>query len=219
GAGGQVGERGGGGGVEELVVLVAQLLLAPLHLLRGLTQVAHDVDHRLAAVAEPQVGLVRVLEDVQQRTAGVVEALGLAGEPAAVVLVVAEDVEHRLALVGELLVRLVQVTHDVNERAPAFLGELDPRLKLLDLGLERGEVGLGPALARAVRWPPGLRAHQAEARAAFSFSLSRRKSSSSFSSAIIFSSRPTTTSSNFSRSRIFSWSSVFDRSRSLTTSS
>src|SRR5205823_14646738 len=183
------------------------------------TQVAHDVDHRLATVAEPQVGLVRVLEDVQQCAPGVVEAFGLAGEPAAVVFVVAEDVEHRLALVGEFLVRLVQVAHDVNEGAPPLLRELDPRPKLLDLSAKRDEVGLGPAVARAVREPPGLRAHQAEARAAFSFSLSRRRSSSSFSSAIIFSSRPTTTSSNFSRSRIFSWSSVFERSRSLTTSS
>jgi hypothetical protein len=41
--------------LDELLLLVPQLLLAPLHLLRGLTQVAHDVDHRLAAVAEPQV--------------------------------------------------------------------------------------------------------------------------------------------------------------------
>src|SRR5207244_11683382 len=41
-----------------------------------------------------------------------------------------------------------------------------------------------------------------------------RRLSSSFSRAIIFSSRPTTTSSNFSRSKIFSCSSFLDFSRS-----
>jgi hypothetical protein len=71
---------------------------------------------------------VRVLEDVEERATRVVEALGLPGEPAPVVLVVAEDVQHRLALVGELLVRLVQVAHDVDERPPTLLRELDPGL-------------------------------------------------------------------------------------------
>src|SRR5213076_1247667 len=50
------------------------------------------------------------------------------------------------------------------------------------------------------------------------FDLTRRLSSS-FSRAIIFNSRPTTTSSNFSRSRIFSCSSLLDFSRSRTTCS
>src|SRR5205085_1221736 len=158
---------------------------------------------------------------MEKRPPRVVEPLRLAGEPAAVVLVVAEDVQHRLALVGELLVRLVEVPHDVDERAPARLRAPDPGLQLLDLLAQGGRVELGLADRVRVGYGRPLRicAHQAEARAALSFSFSRCTLSSSFSSAIIFSSRPTTTSSNFSRSRIFSWSSVFDSSRSRTTSS
>ena len=48
---------------------------------------------------------------------GLVEALGLAGEPAAILLVVDEDMEHRLALVGEAPVHLVEVAHDVEQGA------------------------------------------------------------------------------------------------------
>src|SRR5205823_1190643 len=218
---GQLSERGQLAGLDELLLLVPQLVLASLHLLRRLAQVAHDVDHRLAAVAEPQVGLVRVVEDVAKRAARVVEALRLAREPAAIVLVVAEDVQHRLPLVGELLVRLVEVAHDVDERAPARLRAPDPGLQLLDLLAQGGRVELGLADRVRVGYgrPLRIRAHQAEARAALSFSFSRWRLSSSFSNAIIFSSRPTTTSSNFSRSRIFSCSSVLDSSRSRTTAS
>ena len=74
----------------------------------------HDVDHRLAAVAQPQVRLVGVLEDVEQRSAGVVEPLCLAGKPASVILVVGEDVQHRLALVAQPAIGNVQVAHDVD---------------------------------------------------------------------------------------------------------
>src|SRR5262249_37993544 len=206
--------------LNELLLFVAKLVLSALHLLRGLTQVAHDVDHRLAAVAEPEVGLVRVLEDVEQRAPRVVEALGLSCQTAAVLLVVAENMQHRLPLVRELLVRLIEVAHDVDERAPALLGALDVSPQLLDLLAQFVRVEFRPAVAGlpGVK-PPGFFAHHAEARAALSFSFSRWRPSSSFSRAIIFSSRPTTTSSNFSRSRIFSCRSVFDRSRSRTTSS
>src|SRR5439155_22808404 len=134
---------------------------------------------RLAAVAEPLIRPVRVLEDVQ----------------------------HRLALVGEPPVRLVQVAHDVHEGAAALFAFLHPRLEAGDL------------LAERARFLPWLCGHQADAPSLFSFSFSCCRSSRSFSRAIIFSSRPTTTSSNFSRSRIFSWSSVLDCSRSRTTSS
>ena len=107
-AGRQLAERGQLAGLDELLLLVAQLLLAALHLLRRRTQVAHDVDHRLAAVLELEVRLVRVLEDVQ----------------------------HRLALVAEPLVRLVEVAHDVNQRPAPFLGLADAELKLFDLLFE-----------------------------------------------------------------------------------
>src|SRR5436190_10242997 len=208
--------------LHELLLLFPQLLLPVFHLLRRLTQVAHDVDHRFAAVSQTQVGLVRVLEDVQERAARVVEALRLAGEPAAVVLVVAEDVQHRLALVGELPVRHVEVAHDVEQRTAALLRQLDAAFEVRDPLAQcvRAEPGLAVAVAgRRDRKGVGLRSHQVLARSVFSLSFSRWTFSSSFSSAIIFSSRPTTTSSNFSRSRIFSWSSVLDSSRSRTTAS
>ena len=60
---------------------------------------------------------MRVLKNVQEGTPRIVEPVGLAGEPAAVPLVVAEDVEHGLALVAEALVELVEVGHDVEHRA------------------------------------------------------------------------------------------------------
>src|SRR5215831_16911629 len=179
-AGRELAERRQLAGLDELLLLLPQLLLPALHFLRGLTQVAHDVDHRLAAVAKLQVRLVRVLEDV----------------------------EHRLALLAELAVRLVEVAHDVDERAPALLRLNDSLLETGDLLTQGGcvefdlRVGVG---------------HQPAARSRLSCRFSACICSSSFSSAIILSSRPTTTSSNFSRSRIFSCSSVLDRSRSRTT--
>src|SRR5207237_3282823 len=188
----QLAERRQLAGLDELLLLVAELLLAPLHLLRGLTQVAHDVDHRLAAVAQPEVGLMRVLEDVQ----------------------------HRLALVAELPVRLVQVAHDVQERAPSLLRLMHAVLELLDLLLEGAGLSRGGRIAvRPRRHGVGLDCHQLAARSTLSFSTSCWRPSSSFSSAIILSSRPTTTSSNFSRSRIFSCSSACDARRSPTTRS
>jgi len=120
--GSELAERRELSGLYELLLFLAELVLAVLHLLRRLAKVAHDVDHRLAAVAQPQVGRVRVLENVQQRAARIVEPLRLPSEPASVFLVVPEDVEHRLALVAELAVRLVEVAHDVEERTPALLG-------------------------------------------------------------------------------------------------
>ena len=104
----QLAERGELASLDELLLLVAELLLAALHHLRRRTQVAHDVDHRLAAVLEPEVRPVRVLEDVQ----------------------------HRLALVAEPPVRLVQVAHDVDQRAAPLLGLAHAQLKLFDLFLE-----------------------------------------------------------------------------------
>ena len=151
-----------------------------------------------------------VAEDVQQGAARVVEPLRLLAEPAAILLVVAEDVQHRLPLVGEPLVGVVEVTHDVQERTPALLRLGDAKLELGDAFPERGNhLALGERL-------DGLGVHPEDGRKVAS---SCRRLSSSFSSAIILSSRPTTTSSNFSRSRIFSWSSVFDCSRSRTTCS
>ena len=109
---------------------------------------------------------------------------------------------------------------DGNGEAGLGPDALRQRVADLERRVELGPAVAGPAVAGA-RLVELLRfrGHQAEARAALSFSFSRCRLSSSFSSAIIFSSRPTTTSSNFSRSRIFSCSSVFDCSRSCTTSS
>src|SRR6267378_2997810 len=93
---GELAERGELAGLDELLLFVAQLLLAPLHFGRGLPQVTHDVDHRLPAVLQTQVG---------------------PGEPAAILLVVGENMEHRLALVAEAPVDLIKVAHDVEHGA------------------------------------------------------------------------------------------------------
>jgi hypothetical protein len=218
--GGQLAERRQLARLHELFLLLAELLLAALHLERRLAQVVHDVDHRLAAALEPEIGVMRVLEDVDQGPPRAVEPRRLLGEPAAVGLVVDEDVEHRPALVGEAPVRLVEVAHDVQQRAAALFCSADSLLELLHLlaqALVRLEQLLCLPGGRGTVGCGRLGGHQAEVD--LSFSTSPRRVSSSFSSAIIFSSRPTTTSSNFSRSRIFSWSSALDSSRSRTTSS
>ena len=122
----------------------------------GLAQVAHDVDHRLAAVLQPQVGLVRILQDVQQGAARVVQALGLVRQPAAVLLVVGEDVEHRLALIAELAVGLVQVAHDVEQRAAPLLAPA--RDALARRRVARARAGL--AAARLAGPPFAARSHR-----------------------------------------------------------
>ena len=57
-AGSQLAERGELPGLHQLLLLLAQLVLAAFHLRGCFAEVAHDVDHRLAAGLEPQVGLV-----------------------------------------------------------------------------------------------------------------------------------------------------------------
>src|SRR5437660_10876792 len=180
-AGGELTQDGQLAGLDELLLFVTQLLLAPPHLGRGLLQISHDVNHRLAAGFQTQLVLVRILKDMQDGPPRVVESSGLAGQPPAVLLIVGQDVQHGLPLVGEALVGL-------------------------------GQVEQGATLLVDAR-------HGAHTLPAFGRPSSFRRLSSSFSRAIIFSSRPTTTSSNFSRSRIFSWSSLLDFSKSRTTCS
>src|SRR3989454_211832 len=180
-AGGELAENGKLAGLDELLLFVAQLVFAPPHLGRGLLQVSHDVNHRLAAGFQTQLVLVRILKDMQNGPPRIVESSRLAGQPPAVLLIVGQDVQHGFPLVGEALVGLGQV-----EQGAALL--VDARHGAHTL----------PALGRPSSF---------------------RRLSSSFSRAIIFSSRPTTTSSNFSRSRIFSCSSLLDCSRSRTTCS
>src|SRR2546430_5700991 len=199
--------------LDELLLFVAQLLFAPLHLGRRLPQVTHDVDHGLAAVLQVKLVLVRVLKDVEQGAPRVVEPHRLAGQSTAVLLVVGQDVQHRLSLVGEALVGFVQVAHDVEHRAALLVACAQAALQRLHLRAEStlGRGGL-TILGHDV-W------HRDQILAVFSLPTSLRRLSSSFSRAIIFSSRPTTTSSNFSRSRIFSCGSLLDFSRSRTTCS
>ena len=149
--------------------------------------------------------------------------LGLLGQAAAVLLVVGEDVEHRLALVGEPLVGLVEVAHDVQHRAAPLLAPGARGSRASSTCCWRcsgsGSAGAYASPFRQRRQRLGLGRHQFVELSRLVLATSAWRLSSSFSSAIIFSSRPTTTSSNFSRSRIFSCSSVFDCSRSRTTSS
>ena len=154
---------------DELLLFVAQLLLAPLHFGRGLPQVTHDVDHGLP-------------------------------------------------LVGQALVELVQVAHDVEHRPALVVALSQASLQRLHLGAEstrgwrgRATLGDGRLCRDLLHHDPALPIPQA-----VDFF---RRPSSAFSKAIILSSRPTTTSSNFSRSRIFSCNSVLDFSRSRTTCS
>src|SRR2546425_9761439 len=191
-----------------------QLLLAPLHLGGGLSQVSHDVDHGLAAGLETQLVLVRVLQDVQHGRPGVVEPLRLAGQSTAVPLVVGQDVQHGLPLVGEALVGLVQVAHDVEHRAALLVALAQTSLQHLYV---RAQSALGPRGRAGIFYHGAWHRHQALP--GLSPPTCFWTFSSSFSRAIIFSSRPTTTSSNFSRSKIFSCSSPLDFSRSRTTCS
>src|SRR5207249_7574838 len=140
---------------------------------------------------------VRVLQDVEQSPPRVVEPLGLPGQAAAILLVVSQDVKHGLPLVGEPPVGLVQVAHDVEHCEALLVAFSQSTLQCVHLRAQ-------PALSRR----EDLR-HRSQP-SPLNFLTSCRKLSISFSSAIISSSRPTTTSSNFSRSRIFSCSSPFD---------
>src|SRR5207249_11986374 len=136
---------------------------------------------------------------------------------------VGQNVQHGLPLVGEALVDLAQVAHDVEHRTALGVAFAHAALQRLHV---RAEAAFGrcpgPSPALRDRAPTvrsrGLR-HGDQVLPARSRSPSLRKFSSSFSRAIIFSSRPTTTSSNFSRSKIFSCSSLLDFSRSRTTCS
>src|SRR5207247_3091 len=146
----------------------------------------------------------------------VIEPLGLAGQTTAVPLVVGQDVQHGLTLIGETLIGLVQVGHDVEHRAALLVAFSEAELQRLDL---RAKLVLVPHARPAIRdrrftisdqrlW------HRGQILAGLCLPTSFCSPSSSFSRAIIFSSRPTTTSSNFSRSRIFSCNSRLDFSRS-----
>src|SRR5205807_1531988 len=212
-AGGELAEGRQFSGLYELLLLVAQFFFAPLDLGGGLPQVSHDVNHRFAGGLETQLVLVGVLQDMQHGPSRIVEPIRLAGQSSSVLLIVGQDMEHGLSLVGEAFVGLVQIAHDVEHRAALLIAFPQAALQRLHL---RTKSALGRRGHRVLRHD-GRRCHQ-DLRP-FSLPSSFRELSSSFSRAIILSSRPTTTSSNFSRSRIFSCSSVLDFSRSRTTCS
>src|SRR5262249_35864316 len=120
-------------GLYELLLFVSQLLLAMKHLRRRLAQIIHYVDHRLASSFKPQVRLMRVFENVQDRAARVVESLALTGEPSPVPLVVDHDVKHRLALIGKPLIELIHVAHYVNQGAATLFASDDTVFERPDL--------------------------------------------------------------------------------------
>src|SRR5438874_1387731 len=185
------------------------------------------MNHGLAAGLQMQLVLVRVLQNVQHCPTRIVEPVRLARQSSAVLFVVGQDMQHGLALVGEALVELVQVAHDVEHRAALLVALPQAALQRLHA---RAESTLGrcacPGLRdrrptiqyHGLRHRHGLR-HHAQPLPDLSPPTPLRRLSFSFSRAIILSSRPTTTSSNFSRSRIFSCNSVLDFSRSRTTCS
>ena len=217
-AGSELAEGGQFPRLDQLLLFLTQFLFAPLHLDRGLPQVPHNVNRGLAAGLEMQLVRARILQQVQQGPTGVVEPLSLVGQTSTVVFVVGQNVQHGLPLVGEALVDLAQVAHDVEHRTALGVAFAHAALQRVHV---RAEAAFGrcpgPSPALRDRAPTvrsrGLR-HGDQVLPARSRSPSLRKFSSSFSRAIIFSSRPTTTSSNFSRSKIFSCSSLLDFSRS-----
>src|SRR5579859_5419707 len=166
---------------------------------------------------------MRILQDVQQRAAEVIQALGLPREPLAVVFIIRQNMQHRRALIGQLLIESVEVVHDVNHGAAAILRLLptllQQRVLLAQPAIFRQQsrqIQLSGAISYGNLRRMLFYGHRVCPRSAFSFSMSRLSPSISFFRAIIFSSRPTTTSSNFSRSRIFSCNSAFDSWRSRT---
>src|SRR5207237_9064163 len=85
-AGGEFADRGELASLDELLLLLMQLRLTALDVQAGLSQVAHDVNHRLAAVLEADVRVVEVLEDVHQGSPRVMQPLGLPGETPAIIV-------------------------------------------------------------------------------------------------------------------------------------
>ncbi len=53
--------------LDQLLLLLAKFMFAALNFLRRLTQIAHDVDHRLAALFETSFRDMDVLENVEER--------------------------------------------------------------------------------------------------------------------------------------------------------
>ena len=64
---------------------------------------------------------MRILQEMQQRPARIIQALGLPGQAAAVLFVVSQDMDHGFALVGQLAVEGVQITQDRDKSAASLL--------------------------------------------------------------------------------------------------
>jgi hypothetical protein len=96
------------------------------------------VNHRLAARLETEFGLVRVLEDVQQRTTRAIQPIGLLDKPSAIRLIVDKDVLHRFALIAEALVRFIEVADQVKQRATAFFAFANALFHRRELFSQRG---------------------------------------------------------------------------------
>src|SRR5437899_4499526 len=161
-----------------------------------------------------------VLQDMQKRAPRVVQALRLTSQAAAIVHIIVQDVEHRVALIAEALIDVVEIPHDVQQSATALLGLPDAHLQFFP-ALSQGRAGGDQRFRFDLFQPRGFfhgavaathcffllaKVHEAPARGPvfyFTKAISRSlatsflKLSNSFSKAIILSSRPTTTSSNF----------------------
>ncbi len=120
----------------------AQFLLTALDLGRRLLQIAHDMNHRFAAIFQAQIRLVRILQEMHQRPSRIIQSLGLPSHAAAVLFIVSQDMDHGFALVGQLAVDHVQITQDMNERAAALLILMYAQLQGLLLLQQTPVVGL-----------------------------------------------------------------------------
>src|SRR6185437_13657168 len=135
-------------------------------------------------------------------------------------LVVGQDMDHSFALFCLFPIDRIQVAQDVHQGAPALLAlehtQFQGILLLYQARIFVLQAFQGHLCIQSGFWYSLLSyVHVYFPRR--TLSSSRFRFSISFSSAIILSSRPTTTSSNFSRSRIFSCSSALDSCRSRTT--
>ena len=74
-------QRGQFPGLHQLLLLLAELLLAALHLFCRFTQTPHDVNHGLAAALQPLVRKMDILQNMQKRAARIIQAHRLLRQP------------------------------------------------------------------------------------------------------------------------------------------
>ena len=78
------------------------------------------MNHRLAGLLQAQIGLMGILQDVQQGSPGIVQPFRLSRHPSAILFIIAQDMDHGFTLLGQSLVELIQIAHDMDQGATAL---------------------------------------------------------------------------------------------------